>query len=386
MYRKQNVLPGNIDLQVAISRVALFNHDEALIEARRSLDGEFLSLIEFLLSKDSNPVPPFTHAAWWMMAGVTKSGGKTFPEFGKMQYANVSKWIFTGEVPWTASIVEVKHGGLGYIKPFVTKEKLLQLQLPPRHFEDQPLPNRVNERRLLSTLSNLFKKQEEKKPVEKYERIDVIYEFLSLPRQVSQEQNDIQRFIDLFPNNPNPILTFLLNSVMRTSTASTDGEKRIIANAIEALINLKFPFNEITHLFLAASLVSSDKTIRSFAAEMWKNSVADGAVKSDEIGRDIGLLLSGDYAPLKRFNDVLSSNMMQLSPLHNRELESLLTSLLTNLSGELPTGLKNLLEIFSEVLAINNSSVKDQPLRVRLQGWESSSSIKKIISKLLCNQ
>lgn len=382
LYQNKNVLPENLDFQLAISRLAPFNHDQALQEAKQSLAGEVLRIIEFLFIKDSKPIGPFTTPSLWFMAGITKAPDKTFPEFNGFAYASLPKSTFTGNVPW---------------KSIVEHFKINQYNFQKKRNEEVPSQHNVL-RLTLNSTPTIWRETEETKegmlsklaklvlPVKKLIRSDVyiLYEYLSLKAQfLSAEQNDIQRFIYLFPSNPNPLLALVTSKSLVHGTFSSEIDKKIITKTLEALVNLRFIFSEVTHLFIATCMITSDKTVRSFAAELWNNAVKSGNVQSAQLGRLIGIHLAVEYAPLKRFTDLVSSNLMQISKLHNHEMELLLNSILLELPDQPPVGTKRLLELHSELLAINNSSIKEEQIKSRLQIWSSSPNMKKVISSLV---
>ena len=166
------------------------------------------------------------------------------------------------------------------------------------------------------------------------------------------------------------------------STFSSETDKKIVTKTLEAIINLKFHFSEITHLFIASCMLTSDKTVRSFAAEVWIKAIDSEEIASKSIGKILGTHLSNEYAPMKRFTDLISSNLLKISQPHNIALEAMLVSVIENLSGDPPVGTKRLLELYSEILSLNNSSVISPQAKQNLQRWTNSSSLKKIILSL----
>jgi hypothetical protein len=179
------------------------------------------------------------------------------------------------------------------------------------------------------------------------------------------------------------VLALVTARTLEESTFDSEFDKRLVTKTLEAVLNLRFRFSEITHLFTATCLVTSDKTVRSFAAEMWIRGVTRGDVDSALVGKIIGTHLSGGYAPMKRFTDLLSSNLLKISPAHNVALEALLTALILHIQIEPPTGTKRLLEVYSEVLLLNRSSVSSGEVKQKLESWAASASLKKIIQTII---
>ena len=65
--------------------------------------------------------------------------------------------------------------------------------------------------------------------------------------------------------------------------------------------------------------------------------------------------------------------------LNNRELELLLTSLIAELPEQPVKELKKLLEIYSELLSVNNSRVTDERILQLLEIWKNTANLKKVI-------
>ena len=67
---------------------------------------------------------------------------------------------------------------------------------------------------------------------------------------------------------------------------------------------------------------------------------------------------------------------------HNRQLEELLTVFISGLPDKPVTGLKQLLELYLELLTINRSKVTNEQLLQRLQEWATNSNLKKVTTSL----
>ena len=123
-------------------------------------------------------------------------------------------------------------------------------------------------------------------------------------------------------------------------------------------------------------MLVADKTSRSYAAGIWTDRVNTGCIDSARIGRILGSHQRTGWGPLKRLTDLIQQQMINVSPLHNRELELLLTSLI----AEQPVKeLKKLLEIYSELLSVNNSRVTDERILQLLEIWKNTANLKKVI-------
>jgi hypothetical protein len=129
-------------------------------------------------------------------------------------------------------------------------------------------------------------------------------------------------------------------------------------------------------------MISSDKTVRTYAAELWIKGVTEKYIDSGLIGKIIGKHEQIELAPLKRFTDLVISNMFQISKKHNKVLESLLACCIEQMSDTPISGCKKLLEIYAEVLSVNKSTIINEHVITRLNIWESTETLKKVIQKL----
>lgn len=381
LYQSNNELPDDYDFQLAISRVAPFHHSEALTEARKSLNGEVLRIVEFLLDKHAKPKGPFTTPSLWFIAALTKSPGQIYPEFKDLFYSALSRSVFTGDVPWRSFVEHFTTTRYNYVKEVSEKvpaqHSVLRLTLNPYPaIWQEPQEDKSG---VLSKLTKMItgpKKSERK-------AVYLLHEYVSLKSQfLSAEHNDIQRFIFLFPSNPNPVLTQVAARALVHGTLPSETDKRILTKTLEAIINLKFSFSEITHVFIASCMLTSDKTVRSFAAEVWLKAVNNGDRINKRIGEVIGMHFCGGYAPMKRFTDLVSSNLLKISQTHDEALVIMLTSIIENLPAESPVGTKRLLELYSEALSISNTTITSDLARQKLQSWSTSPGLKKIILAL----
>jgi len=372
----------NYDFQLAISRIAQLNHENGLKAARESLKGESLRLMEFLLKKDAKPVGPFTTPSLWFMAAIGKSPKRIPSELNDLYYSKLPLSTFTGEVPWQSF---TEH----FTVPRYNYQTRKSEQVPAQHnvlrLTLNPIPTiwQVPEGEKPGFLSKL--KQLVISPIRDMRtEPHLLYEYPSLKSQfLSAEHNDIQRFLYLFPSNPNPFLALVASKSLAHGTFSSEMDKRMVTKVLETLSSLDYEFTDMTVLFLATSLLTSDKTVRSFAAEAWINSVHQGKMDSARMGEIIGIHLASGYAPIKRFTEVVSENWLKISPAHNAALETVITAAIEKLPSEAPTGLKRLLEIYSEVLLTNNSILSSATTKQALTQWTSSASLKKVIGSLV---
>ena len=138
--------------------------------------------------------------------------------------------------------------------------------------------------------------------------------------------------------------------------------------------------NESTPIKRLAAFV--DKTVRSYAAELWIEGLSTGRINNHRVGEILARLINMELAPLKRFTTQVYESMYKRSAFHNRQLEELLTVFISGLPDKPVTGLKQLLELYLELLTINRSKVTNEQLLQRLQEWATNSNLKKVTTSL----
>ena len=90
-----------MDMQIALSRVALDNSSQELPIILQDLKEEYQRLLSFLLgAEDVLPQAPFTHPSWWMTAGLIKSPETIYSEFKDFSYNKGPREFLTGNFTW----------------------------------------------------------------------------------------------------------------------------------------------------------------------------------------------------------------------------------------------------------------------------------------------
>jgi hypothetical protein len=129
-------------------------------------------------------------------------------------------------------------------------------------------------------------------------------------------------------------------------------------------------------------MLSADKTVLNIAGELWLKAVSENNINSGEIGTIIGIHERIEFAPLKRFTDLVMQNLFRVSTLHNNELQILIEHILVQLPDEPNRNLKKLLEIYQELLMTNQSTIKLSQVTDRLKVWQTNPGLQKLSSKL----
>ncbi|TPE42475.1 DUF6493 family protein [Pontibacter mangrovi] len=369
-YTASGVKPDSMDLQIAMSRCALEAPEEALAAAKE-LPGEYGHLVCFLLQPDASPRPPFTTPAAWMAAALAKTPKQVYPEFSPFSGTMLPHHYLTGQFEWQALLEAYTYKKYDY-------QKRQELKV---HDTRKILRVRIKKQGIANPLSGIKNNLRKLLPLQK-KGVTLLYEYLTLKtKYLDAEPNDIQRLLMLVPNNPELLLAQVIGQCLTYPTFWSEADRKMVTATIRTLQEIWKDFGATAHLFVATCMLSSDKTIRAFAAEIWIRGVSSDSIKSGLVGEIIGLQEQVEFAPLKRLTDLIISNMLQVSGRHNVQLEEMLTALLQQLPDEPIKNLKKLLEIYMEVLALNKSAA-EKDLTPKLEAWQHAPSLSKTISRI----
>lgn len=371
LYQQKNKVPFNIDAQVAVSRCLLMDKGSAIKMAEEQLQGEYKNLLLFLFDKQQAPQGPFINQAVWMCASVAKKEKKIHKEFAAFSYYKNPFASYTGLFLWKNIEEEYDQHEYSFAeKKTITKKakrKLLRVNI-----NREPLPEKAN---LKKILSNILHKQPQDAAC--------LYDYLSIKSQWPEFENDVRRIILLTPNNPEPFLAEVTKHCFTHPTFLSEADKRTVIASLQLLYEIWNDFGEMAYLFLACSIISSDKTVKNIAAEIWLKAVSAGKMNNELLGNIIGQLESNEFAPIKRLTDLANQSLFRVSALHNKNLITLIENILIQIPQTPIANLKKLLELYLELLAINNIGIINQQLQQKLNTWATISGIQKIIKSII---
>ena len=365
-YQQANAEPDDMDMQTALSRVALESSSQELPLLLRSLKGEYRHLLTFLLGeKDVLPQAPFNHPSWWMMAGLMKSPETIYAEFKDFSYNKSPREFLTGNFKWrtyqyTDSYTDYNKKTVEWICSTLT------FDIPESENSHVINKDKYNER--VSYYS--------------YDPHPLLVEMYPQIERFDDIQNDLPRLAWLTPNIPEPLLVWCIRSAIYDPTLNEVREAGITQAAIEALHQLRHTWHEVSYLLEATCMLVADKTSRSYAAEIWIERVGQGCIDSGRIGSILSSHQHTGWGPLKRLTDLIQQQMINVSPLHNRELEKLIVAMLAGLPEKPVKDLKKLLEIYAELLSINHSKAEDEHVLHLLDAWKGVANLKKAAANI----
>lgn len=379
-YQQHRIVPDITDYQIAISRCWLHHTQDALAVIHEKLEGEEKELMLFLLDPGAKPQAPFLTEWAWMMAALSKSPDVVYPEFDDFEYQDIPRERFTGQYVWKTFEEdyhqEKYHWEKGEFRTekVPAKRKALRLQ-PPMENDEAKKENGIK-KFFTKLITGTKQKAAPQQPL--------LYDFFHIKNDFfATEQNDIKRLMMLVPNNPEPIVALAIRKCLSDPSFYGETNKRFVIQVIQGLHSIWKPFGEITHLFIATCMISSDKTAASYAAEIWMRGVTENTIDSTLIGTMLGKHESVEFAPLKRFTDLVINQLFGISPSHTKALEQLLIAMLKELPADPIKNLKKLLEIYFEVVAINNSAVENIDVKNLLHTWKKNAGLSKVIKTIV---
>ena len=191
----------------------------------------------------------------------------------------------------------------------------------------------------------------------------------------------MERLFSFFPNQPEPLVAQIINYYMDFGSPQEES-KRSVANALRMLLSFHCPLREMSLLLLGGGLLFVDKTVRSYAAELWVEGIANNRIDNHRLGEIVARIINMGIVPLKRFTTEVYESIYKRSAFHNQQLEELLTVLIGGLPDNQVTGQKQLLELYAEVLRMNGHCVTDDKVRERLGMWKKNANMKKVVTAL----
>jgi len=211
--------------------------------------------------------------------------------------------------------------------------------------------------------------------------------------------NDARRLIMMTPNNPEPFIALIIHKCMSEAPFAGEVEKRLAVAVLQAMVDLPGRYKDTSHVFIVACITGNDKTVASYAAEIWMKAAPVNSLSSERLGYILGCLYAIEYAPMKRFTDLIINQLFNVSSMHNQKLEQLLASMILQLPEQPVKGLKRLLEIYFEVISANGSvgsigsvssvrrdtvgSIVRDPGIVKLfDHWQNTAGLQKAIANL----
>lgn len=371
LYQQAGQEPDEIDLQIAFSRVELHIDPYKLSEIKEKLSGEMLGIMTFLLEEKSLPQKPLRNKSAWMVASLTRKEKKKWPAFESFPWYKKSIKNYTGELYWKSEVENYTIDRYDYTLRKTVKEPASRKTLSL--FKDDTKKEKPGIKKIISRIFQ-----------DTTEDDLMLYEYI-ISDTAYFSHNDVKRILSLIPNNPEPILAVIINKALKFPEFWSEDDRRIVIAACEILFEIWQEPGEMSYLLLATCMLSADKTVISIAGEIWMKAVNNRKIDAVKLGKIIGQQENIEFAPLKRFTDLVSQQLFHVSDLQNKQLLVLVENILSVLPDEPIRNLKKLLEQYRELLALNNSGIEPGYLLKKLNTWKETAGLRKTIQPMLDN-
>lgn len=358
VYEAVRAWPEEMDLQVAVSRCRLLDTQAAVTLAKKELTGEYRGLVLFLFGEDAEPGKDMPHISAWLAASLARPEKKTYKAFEKYHYYKNPFTYYNGQFLWEAVNEEYMASRWDYnLKKDVSEKarrKIMRVHFPP--FKS------TLETGLQKFLTGIFSKPKAEPPL--------LYDYMNVHAMYfSVEHNDIKRVLLLMPNNPEPLLARIISTCLEHPEFWEETRKKMVLASLQALYEIWGSLGNMAHVFVGACMLSGEKTIAATAGEIWLKGIMHNTISNEQLGKDIGIIERVEFAPLKRFTNLLNQQLLRVSALHNKNVQMLIEYVLLELPDEPIKNLKKLLEIYGEVRAMNGGGVGVDGVEERLLVW-----------------
>ncbi|TMM55753.1 hypothetical protein FEE95_13915 [Maribacter algarum] len=376
-YERSNEVMDLYDFQLALGRLPINNQGQdvtGLIQSIKDEDSKKILQYHFNLLDINNE--KITRPELWLQSVLSRNKDSEVSFF--QEYLANSLQKEKGAYVWDCEMKDHFYKEYDYSLGKQVQKKMVRKELGFKDFNLQ----KAKPDSLVDGLKGFFGRN--KKTI----KINSIYNYIHFKKQkyyTTIQPNDEIKFLYLSPNNPSMFLSHVIHNNLKESTFFDESSKKNMVNLLKGLheIWIRPDFKESTYLFLASGLLCSDKVSRELAAEVWIKASAEGNMNSLLLGQIVGKLQKGEYAPLKRFTDLMTMSLFNVSKGHNESLYRLLDNMIGNMNNVPIRGVKKLLEIFLELKrSFPRSEISELSLE-KLSVWQETKTIKSVINKII---
>ena len=342
---------NTFDYEMAISRVVCDLSKDEIEKKLNFIDDELTYIIRYLFVADTKlNVSYIQTPSLWLIAILRKGSIDDYTLYIKYLGIEIDK-----DISWTLEWE-------AYKKPF--------------EYETWENGEKVKVQTTYPKLKLMRSTLIYKMPFDSILKHNKTKQYISVP--LAKYDDKVFLYISPFVIHP------LLESILISISDNYDGVDNIrsITNTLKSLIAIWYEQHSSNYLFIAYSMLFVDKTTRQLSSELWYKATTEGTMNHQLLGETLGKLEHNEYAPLKRFTDLVVSDMLNLSSLHNQGLHTLLSAMIAHMNDEPIKGVKKLLEIYLEVLSLTNLEIP-QKTRTKLDVWGEVKSLKGVVKKVL---
>lgn len=363
------------DFQIAIGRLPINEDLEEIIEQLDKIkDRDIKQVLKYHYGQLEIQGVDLSRPELWIQSVLSRNKDAEIKYFQEYLSNPLKKEM--GAYDWNCSIRNHFYKEYDYRVGKKVEKKMVRKELKFKDFNSSKKENES----IVSNVINIFSKKKTKE-------VGSIYQYMYFEKQkyyTTIQPNDDVKFLFLSPNNPSMFLSHVIHNNLKESTFFDESSKKNMVNLLKGLYEVWYrkDFGRSTYLFLATGFLCSNKVARELAAEIWIKANYETKINNQLLGEILGGLQKGEYAPLKRFTDLLTANLFNVSKKHNESLFYLLSIMISNLGNEPLRGTKKLLEIFLELRLDFPQKEIDQSLQEKLSEWKKTNSLKQIINKI----
>lgn len=364
------------DFQIAMGRVPLLDYETQVFEnIERIKNKEIKKVLYYHFDQLEIDKTKIIEPELWLQSVVSKNKDSDIRYFQEHFENSLQKEL--GFYKWSCTQRDHFYKEYDYVSKSNVQKKMVKKELRFENFDTQ----KKETVSFISSIKGMFSSKT------KATQISSFYEDMHFKKHKyyrNIEPNDEVKFLFVSPNNPSAFLSHVINNNLRESTFFDETSKKNMVNLLKGLYSIwhKENFKETTYLFVATALLCSDRVARELAAELWIKANDNDDFNNELIGKILGGLQKDEYGPLKRFTDLLTSNLFNVSKKHNKFLYKLIENMIGNMNKVPIRGLKKLIEIFLE-LKYNFPQLKvSLECKENLIHWKETKSLITLINKI----
>ncbi len=378
LYEKSNEKIDLYDFQIAIGRIPMGNYigneiDVLKESIHKIQDIELKNVLLYHFGEVTMQNEKVVKPHIWIQSVLSRNIGEEINYFESLTSKSLVK--VKGELDWNCKQREHSYKDYDYSKRKYVQKKIMKTEL---RFE-KLIKEKSNSDSIINSIKTILKKKKAD-----YESIYDNIHFKKQEYYITIDANDDVKFLYLTPNNPGLFLSEIIRCNLNESTFYSETAKKNMVNILKGLYEIwnRSNLGNSTYLFMGTAFLCSHRVARELAGEIWVKTNSMEVIDNYKLGQIIGKLESSEYAPLKRFTDLLVATIFNASKNHNKKLFILLDAMIGNMNDKPIRGLKKLLEIFLELKRNYPELSLSKLTKQKINVWKDTNSLKKLITNL----
>jgi hypothetical protein len=370
-YEAFGYTPDVLDFQIGMARCNLAMVGKNVSSLEKLKNPEYKGLLRFLFGLQDEPDENLKTPELWFMASLCRPEKEKFEVFKPFGYYESPFARYTGGYDFETITTSEYAKFLSFLPPgekSAMEHKVFQFLTPE---EDKKKAGWLDKIKTKLTLT-----MPKERVLPDYMQVKSGY--------LGQTATDLARALLVTPNNMGPLLAGIAGHCLKFSKFWESTDSQAVQATIEVMHRTGCIAGKMAHVFVATTMICSNKTSSGVAAEIWIEGVQHHSINSALLGKVLGKHYKVDYAPLKRLTDLMQTRMFNISPIHNKDLLTLIENLLPELPDSPIANLKKLLELYNEVINLQgvNVGIQDSILQ-KVEGWSKTKTLEPISKTLL---